>query len=109
MRTTRRLTRISLVAAASLIGIVCLFANDNWSPERNTLITQADARIGRPFTPGSFAGVARRTTRRHVRRGVYYGAAGLGAGAAYYGSRGYYGSGCYRSRNRYGRLITVCR
>ena len=28
----------------------------------------ADARVGRPATPGSVAGVARRTTRRAVRR-----------------------------------------
>jgi hypothetical protein len=31
----------------------------------------ADARVGRPATPGSVAGVARRTTRRAVRRCAY--------------------------------------
>ena len=30
-------------------------------------VDTADARIGRPATPGSVAGVARRTTRRAVR------------------------------------------
>ena len=34
---------------------------------------QAHARIGRPLTPGSVAGVARRTTRRTVARHSYYG------------------------------------
>lgn len=34
----------------------------------------AEARVGRPLTPGSVAGVARRTTRRVIRRGVYYNA-----------------------------------
>jgi hypothetical protein len=34
---------------------------------------QAQARVGRPLTPVSVAGVARRTTRRAVRRHVYYG------------------------------------
>ncbi len=34
----------------------------------------AEARIGRPLSPGSVAGVARRTTRRAIRRGAYYGA-----------------------------------
>jgi hypothetical protein len=29
-------------------------------------VDTAQARIGRPATPGSFAGVARRTTRRHI-------------------------------------------
>lgn len=33
-----------------------------------------EARIGRPLTPGSVAGVARRTTRRAIRRGAYYNA-----------------------------------
>lgn len=33
----------------------------------------AEARIGRPLTPGSVAGVARRTTRRAIRHGAYYG------------------------------------
>lgn len=37
------------------------------------LIQKADARIGRPWTPASYAGVARRTTRRTIRRtSVYY-------------------------------------
>jgi hypothetical protein len=34
----------------------------------------AEARVGRPLTPGSVAGVARRTTRRAIRRGAYYNA-----------------------------------
>ncbi|WP_084245730.1 hypothetical protein [Rhodoplanes sp. Z2-YC6860] len=33
-------------------------------------VDSAQARIGRPATPGSVAGVARRTTRRTVRRAV---------------------------------------
>jgi hypothetical protein len=39
------------------------------------LISPAEARVGRPLTPVSVAGVARRTARRTVRRcvaGVYY-------------------------------------
>ena len=36
------------------------------------VISKADARVGRPLTPGSVAGVARRTTRRHVRRTTVY-------------------------------------
>jgi len=37
--------------------------------------TEAEARIGRPLTPGSVAGVARRTTRRTIRRTAVYVAA----------------------------------
>jgi hypothetical protein len=42
----------------------------------------AEARIGRPLTPGSVAGVARRTTRRAIRRGAYYGTLPRGCGRA---------------------------
>jgi hypothetical protein len=41
-------------------------------------LDSAEARIGYPATPGSVAGVARRTTRRTVRR-TTYGAAAVGA------------------------------
>ena len=37
--------------------------------------SQAEARIGRPATPLSYAGVARRTTHRMVRRSAIYVAA----------------------------------
>jgi len=36
------------------------------------LINEAEARVGRPLTPGSVAGVARRTTRRRIRRTAVY-------------------------------------
>ena len=38
----------------------------------NLIITNAEARVGRPATPASVAGVARRTTRRMVRRTAVY-------------------------------------
>ncbi|SIT57889.1 conserved hypothetical protein [Mesorhizobium prunaredense] len=40
-----------------------------------SLVSDAQARVGRPATPGSVAGVARRTTRRVVRRSTIYVAA----------------------------------
>jgi hypothetical protein len=46
-----------------------------------SLDSEAVARIGRPATPGSVAGVARRTTRRTIRRTTRYYAA-LPAGCA---------------------------
>ena len=88
----RTLSRWALAVTA---GAICLFANDNLSlTQPSSLVTQADARIGRPLSPGSVAGVARRTTRRAV-----VGSAVVGAG--YYGYR----AGCYR--DRYGR--SICR
>ena len=47
-------------------------------------VDKARARIGRPLTPGSVAGVHRRYERRAYRRGSY--------GHGYYG-QGYYGHG----------------
>jgi len=52
-------------------------------------VDKARARIGRPLTPGSIAGVHRRVERREYRRGYY------GGGYGYYGYRhpyGHYGS-----------------
>jgi hypothetical protein len=37
-----------------------------------SFVGDAHARVGRPATPGSVAGVARRTTRRVVRRSAIY-------------------------------------
>ena len=51
-------------------------------------VDPAQARIGRPLTPGSIAGVHRRYERRAYRRG-YYGQGYYGGG--YYGHGGYYG------------------
>jgi hypothetical protein len=74
----RSVTKIALAGAA---GLVVLFASDNISPTNTgSLVTQAEARVGRPLTPVSAAGVARRTTRRAVGVGVV-GAAAVGAAA----------------------------
>jgi len=34
--------------------------------------SEAEARVGRPASPGSVAGVSRRTTRRRIRRSTVY-------------------------------------
>ena len=36
------------------------------------IIQEVEARVGRPASPGSVAGVARRTTRRRIRRSTIY-------------------------------------
>ena len=57
----------------------CLFGadllTDGLFNSRILLKTEAEARVGRPLTPGSVAGVARRTTRRTIRRTSVYVAA----------------------------------
>jgi hypothetical protein len=58
-----------------VIAIGCLVAAglivDVWSPV-NLVSSEVEARVGRPLTPGSVAGVARRTTRRTIRRSTIY-------------------------------------
>ena len=62
---------IVLAAAAAALGRG-LFWNGETAIDGG-LVTSAEARVGRPLTPMSYAGVARRTTRRAV---------AVGAGAA---------------------------
>jgi hypothetical protein len=67
---------------------------------KHGLVSTSEARIGRPLTPMSYAGVARRTTRRAV-----YGTAAVGAVAAgAYVAR----PGCVQVTNSYGQVITRC-
>ena len=70
-RSTRRYVRVLALAAA---GWLC---NGEIGPaSREGLIAAADAVVGAPATPVSYAGVARRTTVRAVTPGV--GAPGVG-------------------------------
>lgn len=70
------------------------------------LISDAEARVGRPATPGSVAGVARRTTRRTIRRGAYIAAIPAGcAYGTYYGYKLYYCGGVYYQRSGSGYVI----
>lgn len=64
---------------------------------KNGMFSGAQARVGRPLTPMSYAGVARRTTRRAVAVGAAAGAAGA-----------YYGSSCTQVVDAYGRVTTRC-
>jgi hypothetical protein len=90
--STNRLLRITL---ASVAAVACLLLNDNASLDQSgSLISQAQARVGRPLTPMSYAGVARRTTRRAV---------AVGAAAATV-----YRPGCVQVVDAYGRVYWRC-
>ena len=68
--------RMLIVAAA----FVCGFGSFESAQDSLALsIQSAEARVGRPATPGSVAGVARRQTRRAVVGGAAVGAATVGA------------------------------
>ncbi|MBB4393218.1 hypothetical protein [Bradyrhizobium sp. ERR14] len=58
-----------------------IFGLTEWSNDAGTVfgVSSAEARVGRPATPASVAGVARRTTRRAVVGGAAVGAAAAGA------------------------------
>jgi hypothetical protein len=67
--------RLLRAALAAIVGLGCLFISENvLLIKSGSLITEAQAVIGRPLTPMSYAGVARRTTRRAVGAGAVYGA-----------------------------------
>src|SRR5260370_25562839 len=85
-----RVRQLAHVVIAATAGAMCLLANENISlTQPSSLVTQADARVGRPMTATSVAGVARRTTRRAVVGGAIVGGT---VGYGYYGGpcRGWY-------------------
>jgi hypothetical protein len=74
----KRLSALGLIAAAAFFCAAPLSLHWSTAKSPSLSVDTADARIGRPLTPMSVAGVNRRVHRR-----AYYGAAAVGAG--YYG------------------------
>jgi hypothetical protein len=68
---------IGKAVLASAVFAVGWFASPGWVPGEgpSLAVESAQARVGRPLTPVSVAGVARRTTRRAVVGGAAVGAA----------------------------------
>jgi hypothetical protein len=57
--------RIKVLLLTAIIGGLCLEAGERLAiPGVHSIISSAQAIIGRPLTPMSVAGVARRTARR---------------------------------------------
>jgi hypothetical protein len=92
MISTRKFVTVTAALAIFAAG---LFGNDGNVVTRG-LLSQAQARVGRPLTPMSYAGVARRTTRRAV-------AVGAVAAGAYAVT-----PGCVQVTDAYGRIVTKC-
>lgn len=96
---TRAITQAARLALAATAGFGFLFLSDHVSLNREgSFISHAEARVGRPLTPMSYAGVARRTTRR----AVYTGAAAAAATSYYYRP------GCVQRVDAYGRIYWRC-
>ncbi len=87
----RRTTAFRMLLAAFL-AIGALLVGETGSIESGIHVSTAAAIRGRPLTPLSYAGVARRTTRRAV---------AAGAAAANVGR-------CVQVVDAYGRVITRC-
>jgi hypothetical protein len=90
-------TRKPIIVAAALAAFVAGLCWNDGKVITKGVFSEAQARVGRPLTPMSYAGVARRTTRRAVAVGAAAGAAGA-----------YYGSSCVQVVDAYGRVTTRC-
>ncbi len=59
--------RIAIIIGIVVLGV--LYIGERLSIDmEDSFVSTAEARVGRPLTPVSVAGVARRTSRRTVRR-----------------------------------------
>ncbi|MGI9511693.1 MAG: hypothetical protein ACR2OL_02225 [Anderseniella sp.] len=102
-----------MATKAAMVALTFLFGASDFELDGKrvgvglfTLTSEAEARVGRPLTPLSGAGVARRTTRRAIRRGAYI--ATIPAGCVYgthYGYKLYYCGGRYYQRSGGGYVI----
>lgn len=99
-------TRIAVIALAGLLGLGEVdVASWNGAPALG-LFPTAEAVVGHPLTPGSYAGVARRTTRRVIRRGAYVATIPHGCPyGTYYGYSLYYCGGTYYQKSGGGYVI----
>jgi hypothetical protein len=102
-RTSATLIRLSI---ATVVGGAALVWNGQLRLDsRSSLVSSAEARIGRPLTPLSYAGVARRTTRRTVAAGAVVGGAAVVVAPVVVAPARV----CSQAVDAYGRIVTVCR
>jgi hypothetical protein len=105
IRISKTLVRLSTV---TIVGAAALLWNGQSPLDPDaTLVSSAEARIGRPLTPMSYAGVARRTTRRAVAVGA------VAAGAVYaapvvVAPVPVAPARCVQAVDPYGRIYTRC-
>src|SRR5438552_5835939 len=97
MISSRKIIMLAAALAAFAAGLFCKDGN----VITTGVFSEAEARVGRPLTPMSYAGVARRTTRRAV-------AVGAAAGAVY-AAPAVVAPACAQVVDAYGRMATVCR
>jgi hypothetical protein len=92
------------LALALVAGAACLLAGEPAAVTGSaSFVTQANAVIGRPLTPLSYAGVARRTTRRAVAGAAVVGGAVVVAPAPVVVT-----PACVQAVDAYGRIYMRC-
>ena len=97
---------LAKVVIVTVVGGLGLFWNGKIRPDAGSaLISSAEARVGRPLTPMSYAGVARRTTRRAVAVGAAVGTAAVVVAPMVVAPAAV----CGQAVNAYGQIVTVCR
>lgn len=103
----RNVTKAAIVAATLLFGAGDVDLRGTQAGfALFPLVADAQARVGRPLTPVSVAGVARRTTRRVIRRGAFIASIPRGCPYGnYYGYNLYYCGGTYYQRSGSGYVI----
>jgi hypothetical protein len=100
-RVQSRFVKLSVVA---LVGAISLLASEKAIlQQEGSLLTTAEARIGRPVTPMSYAGVARRTTRRAVAVGAATAPVVVAPAPVAVAPRT-----CVQAVDAYGRVYTRC-
>jgi hypothetical protein len=99
---TNIVVRTSVAAVAAFVGL--FWNGDIPQNSQSTLVPAAHAIIGRPLTPMSYAGVARRTTARAVVAAPVYGAAVVAAPVVVAPA-----VACAQVVNAYGQIVRVCR
>jgi hypothetical protein len=106
MSLTTILCRISI--ATALVATALLWNGQLPLNSNSQLVSSAEAIIGRPLTPLSYAGVARRTTRRAVAAGAVYGGAVYGAPVVVVPAPVVVAPSCVQAVDPYGRIYTRC-
>jgi hypothetical protein len=104
---------IRLSTATVLAGVALVWNGNSPLNMQASLMSSAEAIIGRPLTPFSYAGVARRTTARAVGYGA---AAGAVYGGAVYGAPVVVAAppavvvapSCVQAVDPYGRIYARC-
>ncbi|WP_441279257.1 hypothetical protein AB7783_26665 [Tardiphaga sp. 172_B4_N1_3] len=91
-------SKLLKIALGTSVAILCLSVSEQASLTRGgTFMTSAEALIGAPLTPLSYAGVARRTTRRAIVGGAVAGAAVVAVPPS-----------CVQAVDVYGRIYNRC-